>query len=102
MPSPATQRMMVRTLLSLPTSMLRLMSGGGVVYQGGRTLDPRLQFLAARARNAAPMETLPPGPVETCPRISALPTLTEFIRPESVATSPLSLRLVESYRPLVL
>jgi acetyl esterase/lipase len=41
---------MLRTLLSLPTPALRLMSGGGVVYRGGRTLDPRLQFLAARAR----------------------------------------------------
>jgi hypothetical protein len=28
------------------------MAGGGVVYQGGRTLDPRLQFLAAQARGA--------------------------------------------------
>jgi hypothetical protein len=29
--------------------VLRLMAGGGVVYQGGRTLDPRCQFLAAQA-----------------------------------------------------
>jgi acetyl esterase len=60
MPSPATQRMVVRTLLSLPTAMLRLMAGGGVVYQGGRTLDPRLQYLAAQARGAPPMTTLSP------------------------------------------
>jgi acetyl esterase len=60
MPSPATQRMVVRKLLSLPTPMLRLMSGGGVVYQGGRTLDPRLQYLAAQARGAAPMTSLSP------------------------------------------
>jgi len=60
MPSPATQRLVVRKLLSLPTPMLRLMSGGGVVYQGGRTLDPRLQYLAAQSRNAAPMNTLSP------------------------------------------
>jgi acetyl esterase/lipase len=40
--------------------MLRLMSGGGVVYQGGRTLDPRLQYLASQARGAAPMQTLSP------------------------------------------
>ncbi|HEX4710163.1 alpha/beta hydrolase fold domain-containing protein, partial [Phenylobacterium sp.] len=60
MPSPATQRMVVRKLLSLPTPVLRLMSGGGVVYQGGRTLDPRLQYLAAQARGAPPMTTLTP------------------------------------------
>jgi acetyl esterase len=60
MASPATQRMVVRKLLSLPIPMLRLMSGGGVVYQGGRTLDPRLQYLAAQARGAAPLETLSP------------------------------------------
>ena len=60
MPSPATQRMVVRTLLSLPVPVLRLMSGGGVVYQGGRTLDPRLQYLASQARGAPPMNTLSP------------------------------------------
>lgn len=43
------QRFLVRTLLSLPSPILRLMAGGGVVYVGGRTLDPRLQFLAAQA-----------------------------------------------------
>ena len=61
MPSPATQRRLVRALLSLPSPVLRLMAGGGVVYRGGRTLDPRLQFLAAQARNGAPMTTLSPG-----------------------------------------
>jgi acetyl esterase len=60
MPSPATQRLVVRTLLSLPTSILRLMAGGGVVYQGGRTLDPRLQYLAAQNRNAPPMSMFTP------------------------------------------
>lgn len=58
--SPATQRLVVRTLLSLPAPLLRLMAGGGVVYQGGRTLDPRLQFLAAQAKKSPPMETLSP------------------------------------------
>jgi acetyl esterase/lipase len=60
MASAATQRMMVRTLLSLPRPVLRLMSGGGVVYQGGRTLDPRIQFLAAQGRKAPPIESLAP------------------------------------------
>jgi len=57
---PATQRLILRKLLSLPTPILRLMSGGAVVYQGGRTLDPRLQFLAAQARSAPPIATLTP------------------------------------------
>ena len=60
MPSPTNQRVVVRSLLSLPTSMLRLMAGGGVVYQGGRTLDPRLQYLAAQGRGAPPMSALSP------------------------------------------
>jgi acetyl esterase/lipase len=60
MPSPATQRTIVRKLLSLPVPMLRLMAGGGVVYQGGRTLDPRLQYLAAQARGTPPMTAMSP------------------------------------------
>lgn len=56
----ATQRFIARKLLSLPAPILRLMAGGGVVYQGGRTLDPRIQFLAAQARGAPPMQTLSP------------------------------------------
>jgi acetyl esterase len=56
----AAQRRVVRTLLSLPAPMLRLMSGGGVVYQGGRTLDPRFQFLAAQARGQPAMTDMTP------------------------------------------
>jgi acetyl esterase/lipase len=44
------QRFALRALLSLPTPILRTLSGGGVVFQGGRTLDPRLQYLANAAR----------------------------------------------------
>lgn len=69
MPSPATQRMMVRKLLSLPIPMLRLMAGGGVVYQGGRTLDPRLQYLASQSRGAPPMTVMTP---EEARRASAM------------------------------
>lgn len=60
MANASTQRMVVRKLLTLPPPILRLMSGGGVVYQGGRTLDPRIQFLAAQARKQPRMETLSP------------------------------------------
>ena len=37
--------------MSLPTPILRLLAGGGVVYQGGRTLDPHFQFLTAAAQH---------------------------------------------------
>ena len=55
MAQPATQRLILRKMLGLPTPILRLLSGGAAVYQGGRTLDPRLQFMAAQARGAAAM-----------------------------------------------
>lgn len=60
MASAGAQRLMVKALLSLPVPILRLMAGGGIVYKGGRTLDPRLQFLAHQARRNPPMETLSP------------------------------------------
>lgn len=59
----ALQRAAVRALLSLPVPVLRLMAGGGVAYVGGRTLDPRIQFLAAQARGAPPIGTLSPEEV---------------------------------------
>ena len=58
MPSLATQRLMVRQILSLPTPMLRLMAGGGVVYQGGRTLDPR-PAVPGRAKRERPAHRRP-------------------------------------------
>ncbi|HWE47248.1 MAG TPA: alpha/beta hydrolase [Caulobacteraceae bacterium] len=45
MADPALQRMLYRTALSLPEPVLRVMAGGGVIYRGGRTLDPKFQFL---------------------------------------------------------
>ncbi|WP_374573470.1 alpha/beta hydrolase [Phenylobacterium sp.] len=60
MANAGVQRLILKVLLSLPAPILRLMSGGGVVYQGGRTLDPRLQFLAAAGRRAPGMQTLSP------------------------------------------
>ena len=54
------QRALARAILSLPSPILRLMSGGSVVYRGGRTLDPRLQFMAAQASRMPAMTTLSP------------------------------------------
>ncbi|HEY2178400.1 MAG TPA: alpha/beta hydrolase, partial [Caulobacteraceae bacterium] len=56
----ATQRLQLRVLLSLPSFLLRALAGGGVVWVGGRTLDPRLQFLAAQARGAPPLANFTP------------------------------------------
>ncbi|CAN7548423.1 alpha/beta hydrolase [Phenylobacterium sp. LjRoot164] len=54
------QRALARTLLSLPAPILRLMSGGAAVYRGGRTLDPRFQFMAAQAARMPAMTALSP------------------------------------------
>ena len=54
------QRAILSWILSLPTPVLRLLSGGVATYWEGRTLDPRLQFLAAGARRSRPMSTLTP------------------------------------------
>lgn len=76
----AVQRAIARTLLSLPTPILRLMSGGGVVHQGGRTLDPRLQFLAARGRRTPPIETLSPETVRRG-EVAALAAVSSALAP---------------------
>ncbi|HEY7901794.1 MAG TPA: alpha/beta hydrolase [Caulobacteraceae bacterium] len=54
------RRLQLRLLLSLPTPVLRALAGGGVVYKGGRTLDPRLQFLASQSQGAPPISSLTP------------------------------------------
>lgn len=51
-------RLALRRLMRLPPALLRLMSGGGAIYQGGRTLDAGFQFLAARSRGGPPLATL--------------------------------------------
>ena len=38
-------RLLLRIVLALPTPILRAVSGGAAVVRGGRTLDPRFQFL---------------------------------------------------------
>ena len=60
MADPALQKIMLNAMLSLPTPVLRMLAGGGVVFQGGRTLDPRFQFLANAAKGAPPMTAVPP------------------------------------------
>src|SRR5690348_17106615 len=60
MADPAIQRAALRGVRSLPKPLLRLMAGGAVVYRGGRTLDPRLQFLQWQARGRPRLGTLAP------------------------------------------
>ena len=36
---------LLRRILSFPTALIRFFAGGGVVYSGGQTLDPQIQFL---------------------------------------------------------
>ena len=54
----AFPRFAVKAVMSLPTPILRLLAGGGVVYQGGRTLDPHFQFLTAAAQHLPKLYTL--------------------------------------------
>ena len=60
MADPAIQRAALKGVLSLPRPVLRLLAGGGVVYRGGRTLDPRLQFLQWQARGGPRLSRLTP------------------------------------------
>lgn len=60
MADPALQRILLRRLLSLPPAILRLMSGGGVAYRAGRTLDPRFQYLWKTHGAAASFDSLSP------------------------------------------
>ncbi len=60
MADPALQNAALKAALSLPRPVLRLLSGGGVVYRGGRTLDPRLQFLASHGRGLPALESVTP------------------------------------------
>jgi len=54
------QRVLAQAVLSLPAPLLRLMSGGAAVYKGGRTLDPRFQFMAAQAARLPAMHAMTP------------------------------------------
>jgi acetyl esterase len=70
---PTVQKYALRAVLSLPRPILRGLAGGGVVYVGGRTLDPRLQFLAAQGRRAPPLSSLTPAEARVGGAASAIP-----------------------------
>ena len=58
MADPALQRVILKGLISLPNPILRAMSGGGVVYKAGRTLEPKFQFMAAQAKGQPPLSSV--------------------------------------------
>jgi acetyl esterase len=89
MADPAIQKAALRSVLSLPRPVLRLLSGGAAVYQGGRTLDPRLQFLAWQARGRPALASLTP-PEARLVAAQALETLAGRLEP-GVAVEPLTL-----------
>jgi acetyl esterase/lipase len=50
----------LKAILALPAPVLRALSGGAAVYVGGRTVDPRLQFIAAQSRGVPPLSSMAP------------------------------------------
>jgi len=54
----AVRRRLLKTALSLPAPVLRAVSGGGVVWRGGRTLDPAFQFLQRNWRRPGALADL--------------------------------------------
>lgn len=51
---------LAKAIFSLPSPLLRALSGGDAVTLGGRTLDARFQFLAWSARKAPPIADAAP------------------------------------------
>ena len=70
----ALQTWRLRALLALPAPILRALAGGGVVFRGGRTLDPCMQFLASQARGAPPLSDFTPAEA----RVGAAQSLAPF------------------------
>ena len=58
MADPAIQKQLLKAVLSLPRPVLRAASGGRAVYVGGRTLEPRFQFLIHAVRHYGSVEGL--------------------------------------------
>ncbi len=56
MRSPFMRSWLLREILSLPSAVLRALSGGGVVHVDGRTLDAQIQFLWRAWFDRAPGE----------------------------------------------
>ncbi len=73
MADPGIQRLLLKAVLSLPRPLLRALAGGGVVYRGGRTLDPRLQFLASQAQRRPSIAASSPVEARALNALALLP-----------------------------
>jgi acetyl esterase len=70
MADPPFQKLLFKTVMSLPAPVLRIMSGGSAVWLGGRTLDPRFQFIAHAARRAQGSSEQAFSPQTVRPRVA--------------------------------
>ncbi len=78
------QRLMLKSLLSLPDPLLIRMSGGRPLEIDGRRLDAKAQFLAAQAANAPALHSL--TPLEARQATSLAFALLNAPRPSGVET----------------
>lgn len=60
----SVQRLIAKTVASLPGSMIVRMAGGEPLTIEGRTLEPQLQLAAWNGRNSPPMSSLPAEAVQ--------------------------------------
>jgi acetyl esterase len=91
------ERLAAKAVFSLPIPLLRLLSGGGVVYANGRTLDPRLQFMAAQARAQARLISLTPEEARRSARAGFAPLAAPL--PEGVDVETLMVPGADGERP---
>ena len=59
MANPAVQQFITKLVMSLPSPILRAMSGGEAVEVGGRTLDPQFQLMTYTAKKGPKMTDFP-------------------------------------------
>ena len=98
------QRLLIQGLMKLPSSWLVKMSGGEPLVIDGRTMDPRVQLLAAQGAKGPSLTTL--SPIEARQATKAGFALMDAPLPEGVSvesrvipgpTQPLPVRI---YRPV--
>lgn len=91
------QRLAAKAIFSLPVPLLRLLSGGGVVHSSGRTLDPRLQFMASQVRTQARLSSLTPEEARRSARSGFAPLAAAL--PEGVDVEAMMVPGAEGERP---
>ncbi|NEX92166.1 alpha/beta hydrolase [Caulobacter sp. 17J65-9] len=106
MADPAIQRLYLKSVLSLPPPVLRALSGGGVIWRGGRTLDPRFQFLWKAWRKPRGIASVTPEEARTTWAEmveTAAPRAPSMVRVDTVMIDgPASTLTARLYRPSTL